>query len=116
MKRILVCGSRNFNDEKLIVRAFTIHGENGTENLIIHGGCKGADQIAGSVALRNSWWVTECPARWERGKKAGPIRNQAMLDEFHPDIVLAFPIGESKGTRGMIKLAERAGIPVEVFE
>ena len=57
-----------------------------------------------------------CPANWfGRGYAAGPIRNKQMLD-LKPDIVFAFPCGESKGTRGMIKLAEKAGIQVRVTE
>lgn len=49
------------------------------------------------------------------GKKydanAGPRRNQRMIDEGKPDLVVAFPGGT--GTADMIERAERAGIPVE---
>ena len=44
------------------------------------------------------------------GRKAGPIRNQRMLDEGKPDLVVAFPGG--KGTNGMIDLARNAGVRV----
>jgi hypothetical protein len=40
-------------------------------------------------------------AEWERlGRKAGPIRNQRMLEEGKPDLVVAFPGGT--GTAGMM--------------
>jgi ABC-type sugar transport system substrate-binding protein len=40
-----------------------------------------------------------------------------MIDEHHPDIVLAFHsnIKESKGTRDMCYKAKKAGIPVIVI-
>ena len=43
---------------------------------------------------------------------AGPKRNKQMVDS-KPDIVLAFPLGESKGTRGTMKMALAAVIPVK---
>jgi UDP-N-acetylmuramoylalanine-D-glutamate ligase len=53
------------------------------------------------------------PADWKlHGKSAGHIRNQQMLDESKPDIVIAFPGG--RGTANMIKRAKKAG--VEVFQ
>ena len=50
-------------------------------------------------------------AEWHRlGRKAGPIRNQRMLDEGKPDLVVAFPGGT--GTAGMVALACKAGVRV----
>lgn len=78
---------------------------------IIHGGARGADEGA------NDWAGSEhVPARafhadWRKhGNAAGPIRNQRMIDEGKPDIVIAFPGG--RGTADMVRLAEAAGIPV----
>jgi DNA-binding MurR/RpiR family transcriptional regulator len=54
------------------------------------------------------------PADWEAyGKAAGPIRNQRMLDEGKPDLVIAFSdLPTTSGTYDMIKRAKAAGIPV----
>jgi hypothetical protein len=53
-------------------------------------------------------------AAWhEHGRGAGPIRNRQMLEEGRPDLVVAFPGGH--GTAGMIKLALKAGVPVEMI-
>ena len=41
---------------------------------------------------------------------AGPKRNQQMLDEAKPDMVVAFPGG--KGTAHMRQIAKAAGVPV----
>lgn len=48
---------------------------------------------------------TYCPA-------AGPRRNAAMVNAG-ADLCLAFPLGRSAGTRGCMRLAAAAGIPVK---
>ena len=59
---------------------------------------------------------TECYlADWERlGRGAGPERNRRMLEQSNPDLVLAFWDGKSRGTKHMIEIAEKAGVPVIV--
>lgn len=53
----------------------------------------------------------EFRAAWNRwGNAAGPIRNQQMIDEGEPDLVVAFP--GSSGTLDMIKRSQKAGIEV----
>ena len=42
------------------------------------------------------------------GYRAGPIRNQEMLDKGKPDLVIAFPGG--KGTADMVGRALRTGV------
>ncbi len=108
--RILICGGRNFNDHNLfgkIVDPYTPVAE-----LIIHGGAAGADEMAQCWADWCDIPVQYHVANWsEYGKAAGPIRNQAMIDEGKPDLVIAFPGG--KGTADMVRRAKKAGIPVE---
>lgn len=59
--------------------------------------------------------IESYPADWKRdGRGAGPIRNQRMIDEGKPHIVIAFPGG--KGTADMVMRAEMAGIPVVKVE
>ena len=51
-------------------------------------------------------------AKWALiGRGAGPLRNQQMLREGKPDLVLAFPGG--KGTAHMVRIARKAGVPVQ---
>ena len=53
------------------------------------------------------------PARWaELGRRAGPIRNQEMLDLWVPDGVVAFPGGA--GTADMVARARAACVTVWV--
>lgn len=82
---------------------------------VVHGGARGADQIAGYLCKELDIPVKEYPADWKKhGRKAGPIRNQQMLNEEAIDEVWAFWLG-SPGTRDMIDRAFKAGILVKVF-
>lgn len=120
--RILVCGGRDYKDYLRIKEVLdNLHDEGGhpykkeiTE--IIHGNATGADTLAALWASHtwkhngDSIEVKVFPADWDKhGKSAGYIRNQQMLDEGKPDLVIAFPGG--KGTTNMVQLAAKAGIP-----
>lgn len=116
--RILVTGSRNYGYYQRIKRAIQDERLNAKADsvTIVHGGASGADALAGRVAEENGWPVEMFFADWEKhGKAAGPIRNQEMVDSG-ADVCLAFPIGESKGTRDCMRRAEKAGIRVVVFD
>lgn len=110
--RILICGSRKYTDAVAVESAILAHDDAPT---IIHGGAAGADQIAHGLAKMHGWPEEVFYADWEKhGKAAGPIRNQQMLDEGNPDIVIAFPLADSRGTWDMIRRARNAGLPVQV--
>lgn len=90
------------------------------------------DQIAAEFASFAKWDIKKCPAQWYRcdencyhkpraDKKcpaAGPRRNKKMVEMLDPtaDMVIAFPQGESKGTRGTIELARAHGIEPLIYE
>lgn len=82
---------------------------------IIHGNATGGDTVAKDFATVH--WLNEepYPADWNKyGKQAGFIRNQQMIDEGKPDVVVAFPGGN--GTRDMVARAKKAGIKVVEVE
>lgn len=56
----------------------------------------------------------KCEFFRKQGKAAGPIRNQHMLDGYHPDMVVFFhhDLSSSKGTKDMVERARKAGVPV----
>lgn len=84
---------------------------------IVHGGARGADTIAGLVANSDGMNVEVHPADWERyGKSAGPRRNAEMA-ALGADFCLAFlkRSAENRGTKGMIGLCQKAGIPVTEY-
>lgn len=114
MYRILITGSRDWDDRFSIARAMLDAADDATgEVIIVHGLCPtGADAIADDFAEFMNWKIETHPADWiKHGKAAGPIRNQEMV-KLGADICLAFPKGESKGTRHCMKIAEKAGIEV----
>ncbi|MGN6773056.1 MAG: DUF2493 domain-containing protein [Rhizobiaceae bacterium] len=109
--RAIVCGGRDYAD-KVTVWGWlqAIHLKRGIRT-IIEGGATGADALAASWAIVEGVPVEQFPAEWKRhGRRAGPIRNQRMIDEGKPDIVIAFPGG--RGTADMVWRAKAAGIPV----
>ena len=111
---VLICGDRNWWNAKKIANRVKQRPD-GTK--VIHGGCRGADRIAGNAASNRGLVVREYPAQWSKyGNAAGPIRNQEMLDEA-PDLVIAFHsnLAESKGTANMLGKAVAAGIKTEVI-
>lgn len=110
--RVLVCGSRNWTDEVAIRRAFDDLPPGST---IIHGGARGADSIAERLAIEMDFNMRAFHAQWDTlGKAAGPERNQRMIDEGKPDLVIAFPLPDSRGTWDMVSRAKRAGVEVRV--
>lgn len=129
--RVLVCGGRDFGEVPVGCPAESRHHyekiAHGQRRLlfdtldalkvdrgvsvIIHGAARGADLEAGYWARRQM--IAEEPYRadWKRdGKAAGPIRNQRMIEEGKPDLVVAFPGG--RGTADMVRRARLAGLEV----
>lgn len=120
MPTIMITGSRDWEDVPTISQAlYNAFVELGADNetRLLSGGCPtGADRIAEDIWENELGLVVDqFPALWkEYGNAAGPIRNKQMVDT-KPDIVLAFPKGESKGTRGTIRIAESAGLDIRIF-
>jgi hypothetical protein len=121
--RILVCGDRNWTDQRtiwIVLDGYYAWTNDSAERLkIIEGQCPygGADKHAEDWCKRMAPDVEHLPfpAAWDvLGRAAGPARNQRMLDEGRPDLVLAFHdnLVRSRGTANMIALAKRAGVPV----
>lgn len=109
--RVLICGDRGWTDEAPILGF--LQTLNPTKDIIIEGGARGADRIAGLAAAKLGFTYYEFPAQWRQfGKAAGPIRNEQMLAEGKPDLVVAFhdDIEQSKGTKHMLKIAKKAGV------
>lgn len=105
--RVLVCGGRDYNDREAI--GYYLDSLKPRPEIIINGGARGADSHA------NAWAVWRQVRQWvfypdweTHGRAAGPMRNQRMLDEAKPDLVVAFPGGS--GTADMVSRAKKAGV------
>lgn len=115
--RLLVCGGRDFSDKNALwIVLDQIHAATPIA-VIIHGAAAGADTMAGEWAVARG--VPVEPYRVEAedwklyGGRAGNRRNQLMLDEGKPDLVLATPGGS--GTRDMKARARKAGVKVDTW-
>lgn len=109
--RVLVCGGRDFIDSQFIYRTLDELSRSVQIDAIIEGDARGVDRIAGYWARRKRIDNLKFKADWRaHGKAAGPIRNQRMIDDGKPGLVVAFPGG--RGTGDMVTRAKRAGITV----
>jgi hypothetical protein len=108
--RAIVCGGRDYTDRMAVWHCLDAYGPPEITE-IISGMARGADTLAAEWARRFGFTLHEFPADWAaHGKAAGPIRNQRMLDQGKPDVVIAFPGGH--GTADMVRRAELVGVTV----
>ncbi len=108
--RILACGGRDFTNVGTIGTVINILAEMHPGATLVHGGAPGADSWCGYYGGLAGLTVEAHAAKWNiYGKKAGPIRNQQMLDSGI-DLVVAFPGG--RGTSDMVRRARKAHVRV----
>jgi hypothetical protein len=113
--RVLITGSRDWNDELTIESALAMAVYQKVPATIVHGACPtGADAIASQwTRAHRVIGLTEemHPAHWRwHGRAAGPRRNAEMVN-LGADICLAFIRNGSRGASHTAGLAEQAGIP-----
>lgn len=112
--RVIVCGSRDWQDAAAIQRRLSALPGEHEEITIVHGAARGADHMASMAAADLGFAEEGYPANWEDyGRRAGILRNLEMLNDG-ADLVLAFQRNGSRGTQHTIDEARRRGIPVEV--
>lgn len=110
-RRIIICGSRNWEDYVAIERV--VQGLE-PDDTVVTGGAHGADQMALEAARARNLPTEVFPADWKKhGKGAGFIRNEAMA-LAGADACIAFWDGESRGTADMMQRAAEHGIKVAV--
>ena len=82
--KVLVTGSRDWNDAAAIEREFK---KLPPGTVIVHGACPtGADALADKLAMKHGFPIRRYPADWEgKGKSAGPCRNSQMIRSEHSD-------------------------------
>ena len=126
--RIIVAGSRDFNDFNLLSKNLTEYLSEKVEANIIYspnqvefisGTARGADTLGEKYAYIYGYKVKRFPANWDLyGKRAGYIRNEQMakysVENKRYGILFAFWDGKSRGTKHMIDLAKRYGLEVHV--
>jgi len=116
MKTWLICGGRNFSDKDLFISVMNnlVH-HRGYPDRIIEGGALGADRMGQLWAFEFEIQLITVRADWRTfGRAAGPRRNQIMINEYKPELVIAFPGGA--GTSDMVRRSLNAGIPVRKYQ
>lgn len=110
---VLVCGGRKYSDYTRLDHVLAAVRDKHGVFCVLDGAAPGADSLASRWAKENGFPLMEMPANWDfYDKRAGPVRNQWMLDYGRPDAVVAFPGGN--GTADMVRRATEAGIKVWV--
>lgn len=110
--KVIVAGSRDFEDAAVILRAIQDSGFTITE--LVNGMCPtGVDKVAKAMADSYGVPVEPFPADWAKhGRAAGPIRNAEMA--AYADACVVIYDGESRGSQSMIDEATKANIPCHV--
>ena len=131
--KIIICGSRSFNDYQFLERTVREVFRNLTQQGILYGspakdaeiieiisgGAQGADILGEWFAQQYGLWVKVMLADWDKnGKQAGIIRNCEMVDYVADSdcygMVIAFWDGESKGTQHCFNYAKDKKLDVRI--
>ncbi len=110
--RVLVCGGRDGLDPDYVEETLDrLLAARGPIERLIHGDARGVDRTAGKWARDNGILEWEFLPEWHRVEPSdGVSRNQWMISNGAPDLVVAFPGGI--GTANMIETAKAARIEV----
>jgi hypothetical protein len=112
--KIIIAGSRNFDNEELLFQKCGAIISNKTIIEIISGNSKGADQLGEKFAMANGISVKKFIPNWQfYGKAAGEKRNIEMAK--HANGLIAFWDGKSKGTKNMIQIAKKHNLNLWIF-
>lgn len=114
MYKIIIAGTRTFNNYDLLKSTLNNFIKNKSDIEIVSGTCAGADLLGEKYAVENNLPIKRFPANWYKyGKAAGPIRNKQMAE--YADACIVFWDGQSRGTKSMISLAKENGLKVQVI-
>jgi len=117
--RIIIAGSRNYDDYETLERICNEVIEKldiDKSKIVINcGKATGADTLGEQFAREYGLAIHYYKADWKLyGHCAGPIRNKEMAE--NGDVLIAFPLGDSKGTLNMVKEAMKLKLKVYVYE
>ena len=97
---LLVCGGRDYADSAHVFGVL----DRLQPIAVVHGACgvdadqprwallRGADRLADAWCTGRQVPAIRVPARWSAlGRRAGAVRNQQLLELYHPALLVAFP-------------------------
>ncbi len=117
--RLAIVGSRTFEDKDFMWRCLEEVKADLAQNykeidLIVSGGAGGADSLAQVYAREFAIPILIFYPDWKQyGKAAGPKRNQQIVDNC--DIVVAFPVGDARGTNDTLNKAHKVNRKTYIF-
>lgn len=113
--RVLITGSRTWDDALIIRRALLPYREY-EHCTLVSGHCrKGADALCEALGEELHFTIERHPAEWGKyGRAAGFIRNEKMVT-LGADVCLAFIRDRSRGASHCARLARVRGIPIRVW-
>lgn len=133
MKKVIIAGSRSFNDYALL--KYELDKLFSEPFIVVSGGAKGADSLGEMYANEKGYQIERYLPKWNNlnvpncvvkynsygrpyNAMAGHNRNQEMLnaviENFDRGCVVAFWDGKSKGTENMINISKKANIEVKI--
>lgn len=108
---VCCCGGRDFDDYGMVERVMHSMHSDGLFSMVVQGGARGADSLVRLWCNSHSVTCITEHADWmAHGRAAGPIRNQKMIDDYHPSLLIAFPGG--RGTSDMVSRCKKSEIQV----
>lgn len=111
---IAIIGSRNFSDYSFMKNSILHIVKIEDIDYVVSGGAKGADTLGELFAKEYNLKTMIFKPEWNRyGKAAGVIRNTEIVK--NADIIMAFPMGSSKGTYDSIHKARKSHKTVYIF-
>ena len=113
--KLIIAGSRDFCDREFVECHVLEHFDLDEVTEVVSGGARGVDTLGEQIAQERGIEIARFLPDWDNFKRrAGPIRNSQMA--HHADALIAFPKGESRGTRDMIRKARARELRVVVVE
>lgn len=121
MHRIIIAGSRDFNNYELVQQYLGnyLSKLNKQDVEIISGTARGADKLGELFAERNGISCIKFPAQWDLYGKSAGYRRNAEMASYAADsygVLFAFWDGTSRGTNHMINLGNKMGLEVHVVK
>jgi hypothetical protein len=110
--KVIVAGSRTFNDYELLEGVLDTLNTKVSNIEIVSGTANGADKLGEKWANKNNKVIHRFRPDWSVGKGAGYIRNKEMA-EFS-DACIVFWDGKSVGTKHMIDLSRKNNLKLKI--
>lgn len=113
MIKVIIAGSRGFNDYKLLATTCDHMLQNHRDVEIVSGGAAGADKLGELYAEQYGYEIKQFIPDWSaNGNAAGYMQSQVIVN--YADALIVFWNGEDKETLYLIQIAKYAAIKAKI--